>query len=39
MIYFKMEFYCKIYVHANHQKHNTTISSNMEITPYIEIDL
>ena len=39
MVYFKMEFYCKINVHADYQKHNTTISLNVEITPYIGIDL
>ena len=39
MIYFKMEFYCKINVHADYQKHNTTISLNVEVTPYIGIDL
>ena len=39
MIYFKMEmeFYCKI--NADYQKHNTTIPSNVKITPYKEIDL
>ena len=39
MIYFKMEFYCNIGVHADYQKHNTTISLNVEITPYTRIDL
>ena len=31
--------YMRINVHADYQKHNITFSLNVEITPYIGIDL